>query len=806
MIERILELRTKAAEGPSEGQAQAAVGLIRIILQHSAVALAEWVIDRFHRTHQAAEHEIDLAELRAPSDGTLVEVLLNLVVIAENLGWTGLAQMIWSPVSADRPAHQFSTAQNATLESVMRGYVGWRNDDVFGHGLPNEDDHRGLLDVVDLLCERLSPVVPKLDDIGFLYLDPPAGGTLRLKVLRVLDGDLVCYRSIRMVPNGRCIVRAQRQVSLTHSVDVTWEAEDVLAFRARSERAYSLWETGDPSWCPIVMVPSRVTQHFSGRRAELLQLSEWADDLDSRACMLYGDGGMGKTTLAIEFVHRLLDGSISSDWRPEMVTFYTAKQTRWGINGVEYIRATAGNVTDMAAEIFRGLSGQAADRSWFDKSIDGVVDKLSGYLAEWQIDRKRHLLIIDNTETMAADESEVRALASHVLKLARRVGRILITSRRREPIEAHQIEVPALAADESVALLRSRAKELHRQPILQAGDSKLRQIAAKLGNRPLTLEVFLQTLNDDRIGLDGAFNRVVQMERKDLGEFLYTDAWRRFSPQVQHLLLLMTRVSDLHDEALLRLCCQQARVSLMDAYDALSESRGIANVRRADGHIEVVLNSDFLQFAADKQVRIDGAVMPSDTAVGTVKRRYLEFLKSKSAKVPDRISVAFRTPYARMALQAFRDGRLDECESAYEMAVVDDPENGELFGRYAYALFTMRRYEDALAKAKAATRLASTDAECWFVKGMVESRLGWPSDAEESLARAESLGKAVHLCRLQLAYAYANATPPRVADAFAALVSARQIPGTERSDQEKRHLAEVRMLEYRLAREVRRAG
>jgi tetratricopeptide (TPR) repeat protein len=803
MITRIRELRAEASTGTSHAQAQAAVGLIRVVLQHAALSLAEWVIDRFHNGNHAVDHEFDLAELRAPSDGTLVEVLLNLVVIAENLGWTGLAQMIWAPVAGDRPAQQFSTAQNATLESVLRGYVGWRNDDVFGHGLPNEEDHQGLLDVLAVLTERLAPVLPHLEADGVLVLNGPRSQVLPLKVLRAFERDLVCYRTIRMVPNGRCIVRAQRQLSLTSSTEVTWEADDILAFRARSEKSYSLWETGDSSWCPFVMVPSRMTYHFSGRLLELQQLKEWANDVDSRACMLYGDGGMGKTTLAVEFVHRLLDGTIASDWTPEMVTFYTAKQTRWGINGIEHIRASAGSVVDLAAEVYRGLSGKPADRTWFDKSVDSVVDKLAGYLAEWKIDRRRHLLIIDNTETMAADETDVRALASHVLKLARRVGRILITSRRREPIEAHQIEVPALAADESVILLRSRAAELSRQPILQAGDSKLRQIAAKLGNRPLTLEVFLQTLSDDRIGLDRALDRVVQMERKDLGEFLYTDAWRRFSPRIQAVLLLMTRVSDLHDEALVKLCCQQAGVSLMDAYDALSESRGIADVRRSDGHVEVVINSDFLLFATHKQVRVDGVVTPTDLSVATVKRRYLEFLKNKSAKVQDRISVAFRTPYARMAWQAFRDGRFDECESAYEMAVVDDPDNGPLFGRYAYALFTMRRHEDALTKANEATRLAPADAECWFTKGLIEGRLGRAAEAEPSLARATALGKAVHLCQLQLAYAFANASPPQITDAFAALVSAKQLPGTERSDLERRHLAEIRMLEYRLTRRAR---
>lgn len=801
MRNRLQTLVAEAQHLPPSAQAQAAVGLIRIVLQHVVLGLAEWVVYRLHSAHhEVLDQEIDLSELRSASDGTLVEVLLKLVVIAENLGWVGLSRAIWFPVRAEHAARELSDATNATVESVLRGYVTWRNDDVFGHGLPDEGDHALLLDVLGLLVERLDPLLPQIGEDGRLYLQHPTGDRLLLKVLRTFSGDLVCYRQIRMVANGRCIVRGQRQSSLTTREEISWEAEDVLAFRARSERAYSLWETGDATWCPLVVMPSRLTDHFSGREAELSQLKEWADDLDSRAAMLYGDGGMGKTTLAVEFAHRLLDGSIPSVWKPEMVTFYTAKQTRWGVDGIEHIRATSGSIIDLAAEVYRSLSGKAADRTWFDKSVDAVVDKLAGYLADWKIDRRSHLLIIDNTETMATDESEVRALASHILKLARKVGRILITSRRREPLEANQIEVPALAPNESVALLRNRARELGRMPILQAGDAKLRQIARKLGNRPLTLEVFIQTLTDDTIGLDRAFERVLQMERKDLGEFLYADAWRRVSPRVQGLLLVMTAVADLQDEALVKFCCQQVGVSLMDAFDALAESRGIATVRRVDGHTEVVLNSDFIQFARDKQVRVDGRVLPTPEVVERVKKNYLEFLRSKTSDVRDRISVAYRTPFARMAWQAFRDGRFQECESAYEMAVADDPDNGPLFDRYAYTLFSVRRYEDALAKAKEATRLAPEDAECWFTRGLVESRLGHVDESEHTLARAAALGKPAHLCRLQLAYAYANADPPRIAEGFVALLGAKRVPASERSSLERKHLAEVSMLERRLAK------
>ncbi|MFP3670156.1 hypothetical protein SB717_34265, partial [Priestia sp. SIMBA_032] len=88
----------------------------------------------------------------------------------------------------------------------------------------------------------------------------------------------------------------------------------------------------------MALIPDRLTADFTGREREIEELTEWTNDFGSRACMLYGDGGIGKTTLAVEFVWRLLEGTVKSEFKPELITFFTAKKTRWGIGGLEIIR------------------------------------------------------------------------------------------------------------------------------------------------------------------------------------------------------------------------------------------------------------------------------------------------------------------------------------------------------------------------------------------------------------------------------------------------------------------------------------
>jgi len=52
------------------------------------------------------------------------------------------------------------------------------------------------------------------------------------------------------------------------------------------------------------------------------ELEEWWNDLDFRTCLVFGDGGIGKTTLVLEFLHRLLEVPPDNlSWRPDLIFF-----------------------------------------------------------------------------------------------------------------------------------------------------------------------------------------------------------------------------------------------------------------------------------------------------------------------------------------------------------------------------------------------------------------------------------------------------------------------------------------------------
>lgn len=767
MKERLLFLLEESKHLVSEAERRNAhVALLRIILQHSCLALVEVILERRRKSRKqdAGFKKLPTEALYAPADGSLFSALLEMLVIAGNENLLAYVRSFWNESVSERACWRLlQKTEQRNAERLISALIVIRNDGVEGHGLPGENDIEAECDALKFIIDALSPLLPKIAHDTQLYeLTLPNNEVYQLKSLRPFEGCLICYRSIKRIKPGRCVFKVQIERGWFNREDNSYEAPDVLeAENVEDIVKYDITKSYDPEWSPLALIPDRLTVDFTGRIRELEELTEWADDLESRACMLYGDGGIGKTTLAVEFVWRLLEGTIKSKFKPELITFFTAKKTRWGINGLEIIRLDQVGVAEVALFIPQSLGGDL-EKSWFTKPPKELIQALSNYLSQdWGVAKASHLLILDNTETMASNDDEVRTLAKQISELSRRVGRVLLTSRRREAIEANQIEIKPLSNDESVDILKARAFALERRPILTASKATLTKYAKQLGNKPLVLEVFVQALGENGIGLQQAFDRVIRMQSQDLGEFLYTDAWNRISESMKKLLLLMTRVSEVHDDTLLKLCCRTADISVLEAYDALEESRGIAQLSKFDGNSQILFSPEFLKFCANRTIEIGGDIFPTDIQIEKIRERYNSFLKNRSSMVIDRVAKAYRHPYARVAHTSFKANQFEDCELFYELAVNADTGNGWLYDRYAFFLCTKRsnRLTEALDWSKKATQLVPDDPDVWFTKGAIESRLGIPHEAKISLDRSAALGKHKHLCFLQLAYAYANQKP-----------------------------------------------
>lgn len=743
---------------------QISIALMRIVLQHACLSLAEQLIVASNTSKHAGK--IDVGQhadaLRMPADGKLLSTLCELILTGENAGFSGLSKMMWGTCDERRACSRLSSTAKYNLEIILSRFVKLRNDGVEGHGIPGGYDKECDLDAVIFCAERLLRILPSIDTDGSsLKIMSLSGSQYTLRMLKAKKGNLICYRKIRKTSPGKSIVTAQVQTGLFDREEYTYEVDDIFekTDHIHSER-YVPVTTSSSNWLPYCIVPERITQDFVGRSKEMKELIEWFNDVDSRSCLIYGDGGIGKTTLALEFLHRILNGNLKTEWMPQIITYYTAKRTRWGIEGLEVIKSHDVGVADAATAIIKGFEGHALAREWYDKDVPALTQKVANYLSDWGIKRTQHLIVLDNTETMASSDDDVAALAKQIQDLARRVGRVLITSRRREKIEAHPIEIRPFDVADSVDFLRKRAAKLKRKAILQAGESSLRKYAHDLNNKPILLEAFLQAAESSEDGLKKSYEKVIRMQRKDLGDFLYADVWGRISERVQHLFLLMARVADIHDNILLKFCCSQVRVSVVQASEAFEESRGIASILRFNDSLQITFSPDFLRFCDGKKVTIEGVDHPLEREVELVRTRYKKVLASTSTQVHDRVSMAFRHVLARAAKVAFHNGDYEDCAFYYKQATIEDSGNGYLFDRYAYFLFFQRDYEEARENSLKSVKLLPKDPDVWFTRGMIEGRMGLLEYSLSSLQIAQDLGKPVHLCALQRAYAYINCKPP----------------------------------------------
>lgn len=775
--------------------------IVRAALQYSTFSLAEWVIEK-HRGSGNGDlsQEIDFSALRKPADGTLVQILSRLVIECERLGWRGPATTLWAPLEKDRLCEALLESESPNLEGVLLAHVRRRNDGA-GHGLPGGFNRSAEEDLLVVVLDRLEPLIPTATpESPTLVLRSHGSGVLPLKLLRSFDGSVQVIRQVRSAKAGRCVVKAQIQRRLGAREEISYETDDVLDASPQFRVQFiDYMPTGIQGWEPLACIPDALTEHFSGREEEIEQLRDWYDYLDSKSCLVFGDGGMGKTTLVVEFLRRVVEGRVSVDWRPDLLFFYTAKRTRWGLNGLEVISPSMAGASDIALSIARALEGTVG-REWYVCDSIAAVNRLSTLLAQHGLTRNKVLIVVDNAETLAHNDGDVAALSRAIRELNRRVGRLIVTSRRREHIEAQMLELSPLSDDDAETLLRRRGTALQVRHIQQAGSSTLKGYARRLGCKPLVLDVFVQSLCEPDASLERAFSRVQQMQNQDLGEFLYSDAWQRLGDPLRKLLLLMSRVGEAHDEILLKLCAHECGVSVLEAQKSIDESRGIASVSRIDGSLHVTFTPEFMRFCANRTVSDLGRDFPDSDVIEKVGRRYRHFQSSASRHIQDKTGRAFRHPLARAAYRAATaPGGGDDAEAWYELAVGADSSNAALHDRYAYFLMSRNKLNRAHAQAQSATNLEPDVSEFWFTRGIIESKLGKSTSALRSLSTAQKLGKPFHLCALQMAYAYTKSTPIDWQAVQSALMASSDVPHDD--PYRHKHLGEVERLKRRVARE-----
>jgi hypothetical protein len=222
-------------------------------------------------------------------------------------------------------------------------------------------------------------------------------------------------------------------------------------------------------------LPYRRNLDFTGRQELLASFAEQLASGGTAAVtqVVQGAGGVGKTTLAVEYAYR---------YRSQFDTVWWAR--------AEQPATLLGDLADLALSL--GLA-----------DLDEAKQQLAvAAVRRWLDDHDRWLLVLDNAqgpETPTGLEAPLARLVDLLPQIPR--GQVLVTSRDAS-WEQHTAlaELEVFAPKEAVAFLLARSGATDEQAA--------RQIAALLGGLPLALEQAGAYVRETRIPLGGYLERL----------------------------------------------------------------------------------------------------------------------------------------------------------------------------------------------------------------------------------------------------------------------------------------------------------
>ena len=282
-----------------------------------------------------------------------------------------------------------------------------------------------------------------------------------------------------------------------------WRATDEVVVRLQQEPSFVLGLTVELPVDPLkqpqhnLPIPDFDETGFFGRAAELKRIKKALLGAYPVVSVL-GDGGIGKTAIALKVAYDLLD---AQDSPFDAIVWATAKSTTLTDSEI----STIGGAIQDSLGLFEAAAKELAGNSQSDQPTD-PMEELLEYLEQFRV-----LLILDNLETVTDHR-----LRSFLLDLP--VGsKVLLTSRIGLGIE-NPVKLDPLTNEESKRLLRTLAGIRGVDALRSMGDDSLTRLVAKLRGHPLYIKWLVsgvqagrrpaELVNDNSLLLDFCMSNV----------------------------------------------------------------------------------------------------------------------------------------------------------------------------------------------------------------------------------------------------------------------------------------------------------
>lgn len=721
--------------------------ILRSLLQAGAICAIEIVQQAAPSTDHDIELDRFLDRFAQPSDGLPIELLDHLVPAIRGLvsrqyfrGW-----------------YEAIESGDAPLVNDLGEWVQFRNHRL-GHGVVDAPTAAAWAKKTDALISRLLAVTCVLPTSEKGTLSVKVGDVdIRLSTPLIIDGHPVVIYKI--APSKGVWKLHAQLLSLSHARELTIDLPPSNVFSTDGPRPDKFrWsEVATPNGSTLVFhnVPGRQTSTFVGRKRELEKLVEWFKEIaDYRTCLVFGDGGFGKTTLVLEFFNTLIEGAAETMAPiPSVISYYTAKRTRWSEEGLIHIKGMFEAMEDSVRELMY-CRGPVLGKEWYKVDGRALIDKAAAELRTEGLSRDDVLMIVDNTETLATSTADAEELADFLARVAKSIGRVVITSRRRELIAAFPVQVSKLSEAEALNLIQRLGAEYGAVAIQQSGDARLRRACGQLMYKPLLLDTLVRYIARSSSSVQEGLDQILKKTSDQLLEFLYEDAWQRMPAAVQEVFMVLVLLATPLDGKSVGVVCREIGVQHAEFQASLGETYFATLVDHGETYdLEIVeLAKEFFRQKKRRLVAREAERLENiATRVDKLATERFDIAKSYRR---DRVAEAFRSEFAKAAKVATFKRDYKGAREYFDLALQEEPLNAALRERYASFLFrTLGEPGTALPVAQAAADLDPMNADAHLTLALIYYKLGQLRPGDKSIERAEKLGKPASLCMLRRAIA-----------------------------------------------------
>ncbi len=256
---------------------------------------------------------------------------------------------------------------------------------------------------------------------------------------------------------------------------------------------------------------------FWGRVQEINELHQLlAPDSRAAVIVVYGIGGVGKTSLAVEAIHQLLAARSAYEKQPyDAVIFTSARDSQL-------------RLVDLLDEIGRVLEFPTVLRQSDEEKLTFVQNLLRQF---------RVLLIIDNFETI--EDARLRRFA---LEGVPDSSKVIITTRDYHPSlwpSTHALHLTGLDDAEALRLIRDWACEHNLAPLVTANDIDMQPLLRVTEGNPWVLLMALGFIAHRKQPLDMVLRDLLQ-GHSTIFDHLFSNIWDLLDEDDRRILLALS--------------------------------------------------------------------------------------------------------------------------------------------------------------------------------------------------------------------------------------------------------------------------